>query len=527
MRVLLNSNTNFAKEFHENTKHSKISVREVQELDWENRPFPYKVYTRLPSIKLRRDFPHPTRNAIECLTEYETLGGTINLTTITEILYFAAGITKTIKSPSGETYDFRAAACTGARYEIEVYLACGEIEGLAAGVYHFNPKDFSLRRLRDGDYRSFLYAAAGEHEGILSAPVTLILTAIHWRNAWKYQARAFRHFFWDSGTVLANLCATCISAGLSPRVLLGFVDDSVNRMLGLNSHEETVVCLIPVRGQGSRAALPKQAALPSDLTYEHLPLSKRTVEYPEIGVMHAASSLISVEEVKSWGATSAKKTSTVAITPEAIFPLKPLSAYPAKQLGEVIIRRGSTRRFSRESIPFSYLSTILQVSTRPVPIDFLGPRSSTLIDTYLIVNAVDGIPSGAYYYNREDESLELHRRGDFRDTAGYLCLDQPLGADGSVVAFLMSEFASVLEAYGNRGYRVAQLEGGMMLGKMNLCAFALEIGATGITFYDDAVTEFFSPHAERKNNVISVVLGVPAYGKKPKFVRSLELISPL
>lgn len=512
----MNSDINLAKEFHENTKHSRMSVREVQSLDFENLPFPYKVYTKLHPIKLPTDFPHPTRNAIDCVTEYETPGGTIGLSTITELLYFSAGVTKTIKYPSGETYDFRAAACTGARYEIEVYLASGEIQGLVAGLYHFNPKDFSLRRLREGDYRSFLYAAAGENEEILSAPVTFILTAIHWRNAWKYQARAFRHFFWDSGTILANLSATGISAGLNARVLLGFVDEYVNRLLGLNS-EETVVCLVPMNGQSSEHALLEKATMPPDIMYEFLPLSKRIVEYPEIGVIHSASSLNSVDEVKSWRATSPQKINPRAIAPEANFPLKPLEACPAKQLGEVIIRRGSTRKFSREPIPFSYLSTLLQASTRSVPTDFLGFQGSTLIDTYFIANAVDGIPSGAYYYNREEEALELNRRGDFRDTAGYLCLDQALGADGSAVAFLMADLESVLGAYGNRGYRAAQLEGGIILGKMNLCAFALEIGATGITFYDDAVTEFFSPHASGKSNILSVVLGVPAYGKRPSF----------
>ncbi len=515
----LNSDISLAKEFHEHTKHSRISVREVHKLDFENRPLPYKVYTTLQPIRLPTDFPHPTRDAIECMTKYETSAETLDLSTIAELLYFAAGITKTTKFRSGETYDFRAAACTGARYETEVYLACGEIEGLTAGVYHFNPKDFSLRRLRDGDYRSFLCAAAGENEEILSAPVTFILTAIHWRNAWKYRARAFRHFFWDSGTILANLCSTGISVGLNAKILLGFVDDHVNRLLGLNSGEETVVCLVPMNGKGARPAS-LERSMPTDVTYENLPLSKRTVEYPEIGVMHSASSLNSVDEVKSWAAASPPKINLRAIPREGIFPLKPLSAYPRNQLGEAIIRRGSTRRFSRESIPFSYLSTILQASTKSIPTDFLGPRGSTLIDTYLIVNAVDGIPSGGYYYNREEESLDLHRRGDFRDTAGCLCLDQPLGADGSAVAYLMTDFESVLEAYGNRGYRAAQLEGGIILGKMNLCAFALEIGATGITFYDDAVTEFFSPHAEKKHNVISVVLGVPAYGKKPRFLES-------
>jgi hypothetical protein len=88
----------------------------------------------------------------------------------------------------------------------------------------------------------------------------------------------------------------------------------------------------------------------------------------------------------------------------------------------------------------------------------------------------------------------------------------------------MSDLESVLEAYGNRGYRAAQLEGGIILGKMNLVAFALEIGATGITFYDDAVTEFFSPHASGKSNILSVVLGVPGYGRRPRFQTGAESI---
>jgi len=56
----------------------------------------------------------------------------------------------------------------------------------------------------------------------------------------------------------------------------------------------------------------------------------------------------------------------------------------------------------------------------------------------------------------------------------------------------MSNLDSNLGTYGNRGYRAAQLEAGILLGKMNLCAYVLEIGASGITFYDDAITDLFS-----------------------------------
>jgi hypothetical protein len=72
----------------------------------------------------------------------------------------------------------------------------------------------------------------------------------------------------------------------------------------------------------------------------------------------------------------------------------------------------------------------------------------------------------------------------------------------------------VLETYGNRGYRAAQFEAGIVAGKIYLASYAQGIGASGSTFFDDAVTEFFSPHAEDKSTMIAVGVGVPPYKSK-------------
>ena len=42
-----------------------------------------------------------------------------------------------------------------------------------------------------------------------------------------------------------------------------------------------------------------------------------------------------------------------------------------------------------------------------------------------------------------------------------------------------------------------------------MAAYALGLGATGLTFYDDDVTDFFSPHAEGKSAMFLVALGHP------------------
>ena len=65
---------------------------------------------------------------------------------------------------------FRAASCTGALYQVELYVVCGDLPDLPAGIYHFSPKDFALYRLREGDYRAVVAQASGEEPNVLAAP---------------------------------------------------------------------------------------------------------------------------------------------------------------------------------------------------------------------------------------------------------------------------------------------------------------------------------------------------------------------
>jgi nitroreductase len=129
---------------------------------------------------------------------------------------------------------------------------------------------------------------------------------------------------------------------------------------------------------------------------------------------------------------------------------------------------------------------------------------------YLIVNAVDGLASGSYFYDRPTSSLELLRAGDVRNTSGLLDLGQPLGADAALNVYALAELKLVLARLGNRGYRAAQLEGGIQGGKLYLSAYALRLGATGLTFFDDDVTQFFSPHAAGKSVMFLTAIGQPA-----------------
>jgi SagB-type dehydrogenase family enzyme len=187
-----------ARHYHEATKHSYQSVRRrARPLDWASKPNPYKEY---PGLSLE-----PLPPALD------------------RLLRLGTGVVRR----RGD-YEFRTYSSAGALYPIEVYVATAD------ALFHFHPRELGLRRLRDEDVRGRL--GGGE--------VVLALTGILRRTAWKYDARGYRHLFWDAGTMLANLLE--LAPG-EARVVTGFVDDEVNRVLGVDGIDEAALALLQLR----------------------------------------------------------------------------------------------------------------------------------------------------------------------------------------------------------------------------------------------------------------------------------------
>ena len=510
-----NNDSQMALQYHRETSHSLQSLRSnAWRLNWSNRPIPYKIYSSLEPLPLPGDFTAlstPALNAIASAGQAFAGEQIPDVETLARLCFFANGITKRWHRASGQEFALRAAACTGALYHIEVYLVCGDLPGLAAGVYHFGAHDNGLRQLRAGDFRQVLVQATGNEPAIASAPAVLICTSTFWRNAWKYQARAYRHTFWDDGTILANVLAEAASVQMPVKIVLGFVDEAINRLLAIDGQHEAAVNLIAL---GHTSKLPAEAPPVAPL---HLPterLSPREYEFPLISTMHTASSLLSGEEVAAWRGQPARR--VLPPPGEPLIPLRPLDtpALPGDTVEEVIKKRGSSRQFTGEALSFEQLSTMLTRSLQGIPADCLDATGQLLSDLYLIVMAVDGLEAGTYVLHQEQQALEPLRRGDFRHAASHLALDQDLGGDAAVNIYFMADLEPILERFGNRGYRAAQLEAAIVAGKLYLAAYALHSGATGLTFFDDEVTAFFSPHAAGKSVLFLMSLGQPLKKRK-------------
>ena len=511
-----NRDVQAAWKYHDGTKHSSWSIRNHPHfLDWANRPHPFKIYPKIEPLPLPRDVPQTGVAALSAISEpvhSSRTDAVPNLQDLARIFYFSAGITKERASSGGEIY-FRAAACTGALYEIELYLVTGNLSNLDAGVYHFNPADVSLRLLRKGDFRGNLSQAAAMEPAVAHAPATVICTGTYWRNAWKYQARTYRHFGWDNGTLLANMLAVSAGSGLPAEIVLGFVDTEVNQLLDLDTRREVSLCLVPI-GRTSESPLPATREAPA-LGLETIPLSRREVEYPAMLEMHDASSLESEEELLQWRGNQPILSSSAVAGGAVPLQSLPEEKKPKDTVEQVILRRGSTRTFDKTaSITLAQFSTILDYATRGLPADFVKPPGAQLNDLYLIVHAVEGLKPGAYFFRRDSSTVELLNEGKFRAEAHYFGLEQDLPADACVDIFFLADLEPILERYGNRGYRAVQLEAGAIGGRMYLAAYAQRLGATGLTFFDDDVIEFFSPHAKGKSAIFLLAIGKPL--RKPQ-----------
>jgi hypothetical protein len=362
---------------------------------------------------------------------------------------------------------------------------CAGVDGVADGVHHFAPLEFGLTTLR-------------ESRIAVNTPCTFVFTGIPWRTAWKYGERGFRHLYWDAGTMLANLLAVTDAHGLDARVWTGFVDDAVARLVGIDGVTEFPLALVTI-GSGEAPEMP-DALPPLDLEVE--PMSPRPITFPLITEAQHAGVLPDDNEVAAWRAGAIDGSSmrrSVDPPEEAI----------ADPIENVILRRGSTRIMRPETAPGALLGWGMTTAARPVPADFVTP-GTTVLEHNLAVHGIEGVDPGAY--RRRDGDLELVRPGQFRPLTQQLTLDQPLGGDSAYTAFHSADLDVVLGALGARGYRVAQLEAGVSSGRLSLAAFTLRCGATGLTFFDEAVRRFF---ATRASCMLVTSVGIPEYRNAP------------
>ncbi|MEM1368093.1 MAG: SagB/ThcOx family dehydrogenase [Cyanobacteria bacterium P01_H01_bin.15] len=495
-----------ASHFHERTKYDPATIAaKSRALDWEQQPFPFKGYPGNSSIDLKPFLPS-AENA-------DTRG---NLPRLSKVLLASYGITAQVSNGGSDVPLYlRAAPSAGGLYPAELYVISRGAERLPAGVYNYASRSHALVQVRQGEVWESLRHACFNHPSLAGAIYALVVSAVFYRSVWRYEDRAYRRIFLDSGHLLGNISLTASLNRYRAYSIGGFQDQSVNGLLGVEMEIESAIAVV---GLVDQLTQPNQInpypALPSILhdTFsevpdgELLPYFHRStcIEHPVEQV--EARPLEALDDKYNWPFCSK--------VPMAVAPLN--WGPQCKELHSTLWQRRSTRRYSGQAIKLQELQKLLSFAYQPQDYvaQSLEPNPDYfalgLLETFLAVSNVEGLDAGCYYYAPHSQELRQIRFKNFRQELHYLCLGQALGRDAAVVVCQTANLKAGVKYFGDRVYRYLHLDAGQWGQRLNLAAARLNLGASGIGgYFDEQVNEILGIPDEQAV-VYLTTIGCPA-----------------
>jgi nitroreductase len=442
-----------------------LEVNDIARLPWF-----YKRYeSSLPRVPLPRDLPSTTAPALSVLAGTgDVAPSELDLAHLSRLLHLSAGVVRTAERPYG-TYLFRAAGSAGGRFPMELYVAVPEGLNAPAGVHWYDPGDHALVQVGpppDGE-----------------APA-IVVTGIPWRTGWRYRERGYRHIFWDSGTMLAQLLASATSAGLDPALYSRFPDSEIAALIGADGVQEFPVAVVAL-GKGDLALQRTGESAVGNV-------DAAPVEFPLVTAANRAG------ELDAFG------------TPWADGPPVEVTVENDAPVETVVLARGSQRRFDpSRGLPEEILRTSIEVAMRGIDIPH-----------FIVVNDVGELEPGVYRWPNLSAPV---RPGKLRDELYRISLDQGLPRDAAFVTIGATDVSTL----DDREYRAAQLAAGLVEGRLHLLAYALGAGASGMTFLDSEIHELLG---EPLDSLLWTCVGVPEYssavGGRPGEPTAVRTVMP-
>ncbi|HEY0232494.1 MAG TPA: putative peptide maturation dehydrogenase [Dokdonella sp.] len=142
----------------------------------------------------------------------------------------------------------------GGLHPLEAYLIVQNVEGMEAGLYHYNVEAHAidlLRGLAAADARALARSAVAGQEYFSDAPVLLVIAARFARSFWKYRnhPKIYRAILLEAGHASQNLYLAATELGLGAFVTAAINEVEIEQAFGLDPMQEGVLA---VCGFGAR-----------------------------------------------------------------------------------------------------------------------------------------------------------------------------------------------------------------------------------------------------------------------------------
>ena len=470
------------KTYHDITSYDRYRMK-GHALDWANQPAIHKVYPGMDYQYLPRpeNLPQVSVRHAASPVDTQTRDRAVTVDRLSVILALAYGITGRVQAGKKE-YFYRGAPSAGALYPVEVYLAVGGMNGLAAGLYHYDVSGLGLCRLRSGNIMPFADRCIGLEPDTAPPDLAFFLTGITFRSAWKYMARAFRYLLLDTGHVLENLLMSLKAEGLTATVHYNVDREASNLLMGCDPSRETCFSCVRIAGGGtSPAGAPGQLSPLPDHVLDAGKVCEKEEVFEEIEQISLASS-----KPPTAGKSTAPMLETLGLSPGSWQPMGKAISPSLTDFPTTIVRRRSRRNFVKTELPEGAFWGILDVLSHRSKQDRPeNPPGGSCVSTGILVQNTQGITPGFYVCDFRKERIGLIRTGDFHTAMAGVCLDQRWLQNTALHFCFMADLAYLDSTWGARGYRYAMLEAGRLGEAVYLAATAFGLGACGIgALYD-------------------------------------------
>ncbi|MGC8762135.1 MAG: nitroreductase family protein [Acidobacteriota bacterium] len=525
--------------YHQRTKHGYGRFAAGPRfLDWATQPFPFRLFAGAPTVEL----PFSAGSLPVAFHTLHAPGAIppkdLGLEALGAFLHLGLGLTA-VKEGGGVRWALRANPSSGNLHPTEGYLLWPGSRGLRPGVYHYVPRNHLLEGralLEEGTVLPWRGFFAG-------------LTAIPWREAWKYGERAYRYVLLDAGHALASLRYAAAALGWDLRTDLRWPDAWGESLLGLDrerdfraAERESFELLAWVSPPGSLPPDPSEVrrAL-QGAAWKGQANRLSTTRTPWEAVDRALAAARTPEGLQEEPAPPA-------------LPRLPALLPPARdrRAAEVILgRRSGVAYDGRTAIPreaFLRMADALLPRPGVPPWDALPgePRVHALF----FAHRVEGLAPGLYLLPRRASALPLLRRalpegfsfreaegapphlgllllreGDLRREARHLSCGQEIASHSAFAVSFLAEFdPGVRERPWT--YRWLHAEAGAAGQALYLWAEAEGFRGTGIgCFFDDEVHRFLGLRGEALQVLYHFTVGtaledprlatLPPYGHLP------------
>ena len=501
--------------YHDGTKHHfNRFARSVGYLDWASQPHPFRRYAGADV------FPIPPQP-----------GAAEQAGDVGDLLRHSLGLSAW-KRFRDSRWSLRVNPSSGNLHPTEAYVVCGAGHGLASSpaVYHYaaDRHELELRCAFDGD----VWRALCQDVDV----VLVLLTSIHWREAWKYGERAFRYCQHDLGHAAAAVAIAARMNGFGAVLVPSWSQGRIAALAGLDRDDDFVDaeredpgCLIAV----ARGPVPP-AILNAD---------ERLSAAIAAGRWHGRASQLSEDHVQ-W--TFIDEIAEVTRDPGRLIDVAGPPTFARDSAASEGGRRDSVYRPDRSLVVQRRSAVALDGQSSTTREVFLGLLAAAMPDggpfdtlwwtprihLALFVHRVSDVEQGLYVlvrdesaldtlqaaaereflWERADSQLPLFRlaRGDCRRLACRLSCDQDIAADGFFSLGMIAAFDRSLEEFGPSFYRHLFWESGVVGQSLYLAAEAAGARATGIgCFYDDPVHDVLGLRGHAFQSLYHFTIGIP------------------